>query len=153
MNKKEICLDNIENTKIFASIIAKHLSAGDVITFSGNLGSGKTSFIKYMINSLSLEKLEVTSPSFNLLHIYELNNLELWHFDLYRLKDIDEIYELGIEDAFIKGVSLIEWPQIIDTILPENRLDIKLSFAKGEEARIVNLTGFSKWSKVLEKEL
>lgn len=153
MTIKEIHLDNIQETKNLADSIAKKLSPGDVVTFSGNLGAGKTSFIKYMINSLSQNKIEVTSPSFNLLHIYELNDIELWHFDLYRLKDIDEIYELGIEDAFIKGVSLIEWPEIIDKVLPENRLEIKLSFSDKEEARIVNLIGSSKWSKILEKEL
>ncbi|MCT4635227.1 MAG: tRNA (adenosine(37)-N6)-threonylcarbamoyltransferase complex ATPase subunit type 1 TsaE [Rickettsiales bacterium] len=153
MNIKEIYLDDIEQTKAFAALIAKHLSPGDVVTFSGNLGAGKTSFIKYMINSISQGEVEVTSPSFNLLHIYEQNILEIWHFDLYRLKDIDEIYELGIEDAFIKGVSLIEWPEIIDKILPNNRLEIKLSFANKEKARIVNLVGFLKWSKILENNL
>lgn len=153
MTIKEVYLKNLEDTKVLATFIAKHLSPGDVVTFRGNLGAGKTSFVKYMINSLSKSEVEVTSPSFNLLHIYDQNNIELWHFDLYRLKDIDEIYELGIEDAFIKGVSLIEWPEIIDKILPKNRLEIKLSFAEKENARIVNLSGFSKWSKILENEL
>lgn len=150
MNSKEIILDSIEDTKKLATIIAKYLSPGDVITFTGNLGSGKTSFIKYMINSLASTQIDVTSPSFNLLHVYELNNLELWHFDLYRLNNIDEIYELGIEDAFIKGVSLIEWPEIINTILPKDRLDIKLSFSTGEETRKIYFTGFSRWSEILE---
>ena len=122
MHSKTIYLDNIEQTKYFASSLGKHLVSGDVITFSGDLGSGKTTLIQHLINSLSVDRIEVTSPSFNLLHVYKLNGLELWHFDLYRLNNAIEVYELGIEDAFLDGVSLIEWPEIIGNILPENRL-------------------------------
>lgn len=150
---KEIYLNSIEETKIFAKFLAKHLAIGDVITFRGNLGSGKTSFIKYLINSLESKEIEVTSPSFNLLHIYNVNELELWHFDLYRVKNVIEIYELGIEEAFINGISLIEWPEIIDSILPKNKLEITLSFGEKEESRIVNLIAFDKWAKILENKL
>ena len=151
--QKTFYLNNIEETKLFAKTIAKYLNLGDVITFRGNLGSGKTSFIKYLIENLAQEPIEVTSPTFNLLHIYKFNNIEVWHFDLYRLKNATEAFELGIEDAFTYGISLIEWPEAISSILPKNRLEIELSFTTTEEARIVNLTGSSKWVDILEKLL
>ena len=153
MHSKEIYLDNIEQMENFAKLLAPHMARRDVITFTGNLGSGKTSLIQFLVKNLSSEEVEVTSPSFNLLHVYKLNQLELWHFDLYRLKNLVEVYELGIEDAFEEGVSLIEWPELINSILPQNRLEIKLSFTEKEGARIINLTGFSRWANILENEL
>ncbi len=153
MHSKTIYLDDLEQSKYFAHSLARHLSSGDVITFSGDLGAGKTTLIQHVINGLSVEKIEVTSPTFNLLHIYKLTHLELWHFDLYRLNNAVEVYELGIEDAFLNGVSLIEWPEVITNILPENRLEIRLSFTEKEGSRIIHLTGFYKWAKILENEL
>jgi tRNA threonylcarbamoyladenosine biosynthesis protein TsaE len=153
MQQQEIYIDDIEQIKILASKIAQNLSIGDVVTFSGDLGSGKTTLIKYFIEHLSTDSIEVTSPTFNLLHLYKSNNLEIWHFDLYRLKNKIEAYELGIEDAFIYGISLIEWPEVIHDLLPENRLDIKLSFTNKEDSRIVHLSGNSKWTKVINNKL
>ena len=153
MQQQEIYIDNIDQIKILASKIAQHLSIGDVVTFSGDLGSGKTTLIKYFIECLSAKTIEVTSPTFNLLHLYKSNSLEIWHFDLYRLKNKIEAYELGIEDAFIYGISLIEWPEIIHDLLPENKLNIKLSFTNKENSRIVHLSGNSKWTKIINNKL
>ncbi len=153
MKKKEIRLNNLEQTKIFASKLAKIAKVGDIITFSGELGAGKTSFIQYFIQSLSEKNIEITSPTFNLLHIHKLNQLEIWHFDLYRLKSKEEAYELGIEDAFYQAISLIEWPEIIYNILPTSRLEIRLSFTNDSNARIVTLIGFDKWAEVIKNEL
>ncbi len=153
MQKKEIHLKDLEQTKIFASKLAQIAKVGDIITFSGELGAGKTSFIQYFIQSLSDEIIEITSPTFNLLHIHKLDQLEIWHFDLYRLKNKEEAYELGIEDAFNQAISLIEWPEIIYNILPRNRLEIRLSFTNKLDARILTLTGLGKWAEIIENKL
>ena len=99
-------------------------------------------------------KAEVTSPTFNLLHIYDTNLFEIWHFDLYRLKHSEEIHELGIEDAFAGAVSLIEWPEIILNILPEERLDIEIDFTEREELRAVTISSNSiKWKNFINIKL
>jgi tRNA threonylcarbamoyl adenosine modification protein YjeE len=144
-----IYLDNINETQAFASMLARIAKTGDIITFSGDLGVGKTSFIQFFIKSLAGQEIEVTSPTFNLLHIYKFNIGEVWHFDLYRLRDKKEIYELGIEDAFSYAISLIEWPEIINDILPKDRLEIKLSFGEDENSRSLSLKAYGNWKEKL----
>lgn len=153
MHKREVYLANLKQTEILAARIAKIVVLGDVITLSGNLGAGKTSFAQYFIKSLTNEEIEVTSPTFNLLHLYKTLTLEIWHFDLYRLKNRDEIYELGIESAFNQGVSIIEWPEIIQTILPKDRLELNLAFSFKDEARILTLQGYGRWASLLREQL
>lgn len=145
----KIYLNNLEETQLFAEKLAKAVEIGDIITFTGDLGVGKTSFIQFFIKRLASNDVEVTSPTFNLVHTYTLDKFEIWHFDLYRLKDNREIYELGIEEAFIKGVSLIEWPGIIENILPKNRLEISLLFGEKNDERIATISGFGRWNNKL----
>ena len=121
-----ININNLEEMKHFAEKIAEVAKIGDVITLSGNLGAGKTSFVQFFVKFLNKTDIDVTSPTFNLVHIYELNDKEIWHFDLYRLKSQEEIYEIGIEDALINSISLIEWPEIILEVLPKNRLELEI---------------------------
>lgn len=153
MDEIKTSLTNLKETEAFASVLAKIVKIGDIITFSGDLGVGKTSFIQFFIKSLARQEIEVTSPTFNLLHLYKLDEYEIWHFDLYRLKNKEEIYELGIDDAFSYGVSLIEWPEIIADILPKDRLEIKLSFADKQSSRELTLNAYGKWKEKLLLEL
>ena len=149
MNDK-IYLSDKDQTRILAEKIAKVAKTGDLITLNGNLGAGKTSFVKYFINYLSKEPVEITSPTFNLFHIYDLDNLRICHFDLYRLKSKEEIYEIGLEYALDNAISLIEWPDIAMGVLPDNRLDLYLDFGKeGGNSRIVSFKGCYKWNKLL----
>ena len=148
MNNK-IYLNDKNQTRIFAENIAKVVEVGDLITLNGDLGSGKTSFVQYFINYLSNESIEITSPTFNLFHIYDVDNLKICHFDLYRLKTKEEIYEIGLEYALDNAISLIEWPDIAMDILPDNRLDLYLEFGKDENSRIVGFKGSYKWNKLL----
>lgn len=142
---REILVRDLNQTAKLAQILALELIKGDVITFKGNLGAGKTTFIKALLSALD-NNVIVTSPTFNLLHIYEINPTAIWHFDLYRLKNKSEIYELGIEDAFTYGISLVEWPEIIADLLPKNRLDIEITFTEAEDERIIILSSKSpKW--------
>jgi tRNA threonylcarbamoyl adenosine modification protein YjeE len=149
----KIYIDNLEQMKIFALKLAKIVKLGDIITLSGDLGAGKTSFSQFFINALSDVDVEVTSPTFNLLHVHQLKNIDIWHFDLYRLKNENEVYELGIEDAWNNGVSLIEWPEIIRDILPKNRLDLRIDFVDQKNARIITWKGSEKWAQLLLKDL
>ena len=142
---RKIYLDNVKQTKIFATQLAKYLAQEDVVAFSGNLGVGKTSLIKYLVEAMASKDIEVTSPTFNMVHIYELDAIKVWHFDLYRIKNAIEVYELGIEEAFVNGISLIEWPEIVKSILPVDMLEIKMFFGKRDDERIIHLSGVAKW--------
>lgn len=101
------------------------------ITLSGDLGSGKTALIKDLLQNFNIAKTEVTSPTFNLLNIYNIaNNQFIWHYDLYRLKSTDEIFDLDFEESLEQYLTLIEWPDIINNYLPKNRIDIRIKISK-----------------------
>lgn len=112
-----------EDTIKIASEFAKTLKIGDIVALHGTLGVGKTAFTRGVIQSLT-QAVEVPSPTFTLLQTYETPNFDIYHFDMYRLKTPEEAYEIGIEDAFAEGVSFIEWPEKIGSILPKKHIDI-----------------------------
>lgn len=95
-------------TAALAQLLAPLLRQGDVLALQGDLGAGKTTFARALINALEGPVEEVPSPTFTLVQTYQRGELEIWHFDLYRLEDPEEAWELGIEEAFSEGVSLIE---------------------------------------------
>jgi tRNA threonylcarbamoyl adenosine modification protein YjeE len=138
---KEIIINNLEDTKKLAVNIAALTVKEDVIALQGDLGAGKTTFARFFINSLSDVEQEILSPTFNLVHPYETAKFTIWHFDLYRLESADEVEGLGIYDAFDEGVSLIEWPQIIDDIMPPNRLLVNILENNGTRVAIVEGKG------------
>ena len=105
---------------------ASNIRPGDVLTFSGELGSGKSFFCREIIKYLCGEQTSVISPTFNLLQTYEYQSCAIYHFDLYRLKFPDEIYELGIEEALSGNICLIEWPEIISSLLPKDAIHIEI---------------------------
>ncbi|WP_341763760.1 tRNA (adenosine(37)-N6)-threonylcarbamoyltransferase complex ATPase subunit type 1 TsaE [Candidatus Tisiphia endosymbiont of Beris chalybata] len=125
-----IIFSSEEETRAFAKAIAAKAQANDIITFSGDLGSGKTFMCREIIKQLCHAPKEVISPTFNLLQLYKASEFIIYHFDLYRLKHIEEIYELGIEEAFQGNLCLIEWPQIIEKILPLPITKIHLQIVK-----------------------
>ena len=139
----QIKINNLEQTKLLAEKIAKLVEIGDVIELDGDLGVGKTTFARYFINSLLKEKEDILSPTFNIVHPYTTDKFTIWHFDLYRIEKIDELEEIGIYDAFDEGVSLIEWPEIISSIVPENRLLV--NFIHNGNERTVNIKGIGNW--------
>ncbi len=106
----------------------------------GDLGAGKTTFARGFIRARGGME-EVPSPTFTLVQVYELGPAAIWHFDLYRLKSPDEAWELGIEDAFSEGISLIEWPERLGPLLPMHSLEITLLFGEQPETRRVLLAG------------
>lgn len=142
------------STVALAQLLAPLLRQRDVIALQGDLGAGKTSLARALINALEGPLEEVPSPTFTLVQTYRRGDLELWHFDLYRLEDPEEAWELGIEEALSEGVSLIEWPDRLGPALPAERLDLHLQHAG--PGRRAELTGHGGWAgrlAALEKEL
>jgi tRNA threonylcarbamoyladenosine biosynthesis protein TsaE len=132
-------------TAALAARIAALTAPGDIIALNGDLGAGKTSFARAFIRACGDPYEEVPSPTFTLVQMYESDAGAIWHFDLYRLASADEAWELGIEDAFASGISLIEWPERLGPLLPAHRLEITLDFGDAPEARRAVLVGDTGW--------
>lgn len=117
---------NEDSLKKYFKDFAKKLQPGDVVALYGTLGAGKTTIAREMIKSLCGEDIIVTSPTFNLLQTYDTADCTIYHFDLYRLSNASEVYELGIEEALDSHISIIEWPEIFEKNLPKNTIKIKI---------------------------
>lgn len=146
-------LPDLAATRAFARELAGLLRRGDIIGLSGDLGSGKTTLARALIEALA-ERFhgpceEVPSPTFTLVQTYDFPGLPVWHFDLYRIKNPDEAAELGIEEAFASAVSLIEWPERLGPYLPPGHLSIELQYANGERRR-ARITAPGSWAARLE---
>jgi len=127
-------------TDRLAAAVAPFLRRGDVIALAGDLGAGKTTFARALIRTLAGDSVEVPSPTFTLVQTYDTGAGTIWHFDLYRIASPDEAWELGIEDAFAGGISLIEWPDRLGALVPADHLRITLSMVPGApEARRADL--------------
>jgi tRNA threonylcarbamoyladenosine biosynthesis protein TsaE len=138
-------------TAALAARLAAVARAGDIIALKGDLGVGKTSFARAFIRARTKAQEEVPSPTFTLVQTYQTDRGAIWHFDLYRLHSAEEVWELGIEDAFGSGISLIEWPDRLGPLLPQRRLEISLSFADRPEARRAIVCGGAEWRDRLER--
>jgi len=128
-----------EETVKIARDLAENISKGDIIVLSGELGSGKTKFVEGFLSYFGLEN-EVSSPTFTILNEYTSEDTNIYHFDIYRLKDSDEFYNLGFFEYFDKGISLIEWGEMIENIIPKSY--IKVTFLKDESdenTRYINI--------------
>ena len=136
--RRMIDLPDPDATETLARALAPRLGAGDLVALSGGLGAGKSSFARALI-ATRLAALgraeEIPSPSFTLVQIYDLGAVELWHADLYRLGSIDEIAELGLEEAFETAICLVEWAERLGPSLPARRLELRLEFAAEGEGR------------------
>ena len=118
-------LENIAATDALAGQLAELAKAGDIIGLGGELGAGKTTFARAFIRA-RLGDVEVPSPTFTLVQIYENGGAPVWHFDLYRLEHSEEIYEFGIEEAFDHAICLIEWPENMAGNEPSDWLEMRL---------------------------
>ena len=113
-----------ELEKLSSNIISE-IYKGCIITLSGPLGAGKTTFARYLIKSILGINTEVTSPTFNIIQIYENLNFNIYHMDFYRLSSEEKNLELDLDEAFQEGVSIIEWPERLAKLIPKkNRIDI-----------------------------
>ena len=139
-------LASLDDTRAFGEHLGALAAPGDIITLAGSLGAGKTTLTQAIGKGLEVpDPFYITSPSFGLLHEYP-GRIPLYHMDLYRLSSEEEIEELGFEDyLYGNGLSVIEWPERLGTLLPGDRLEIELTFA-GETARTAVLAPFGeKW--------
>lgn len=132
--KRFIC-NSLEDTKAAAEYFAEQSVPGQCFALYGNLGFGKTTFVQYFIKSLNPEISAVNSPTFNIVQIYPAPKCEIIHIDCYRLRSEEEFFEIGIEELFSSSITLIEWPEIIENILPANTT--KLKFSKDNDTRII----------------
>jgi tRNA threonylcarbamoyladenosine biosynthesis protein TsaE len=122
-----------------AARLAAPARVGDTFALSGELGAGKTALARAFIGAVAAREgmpapADVPSPTFTLMQIYEFGDVQVFHFDLYRLKSPEEALELGIEDACAEGIALIEWPERLGRYLPSNRVDVRLAIV-GERSR------------------
>ena len=127
---------SVEETKKLAIEFSKELRPGTVVAITGPLGSGKTVFIQGICQGLGVKHL-VTSPSFIIINEYQGEKFEVYHFDLYRLKNMQELINLGYEEYFYgPGVCLIEWAEKATQLLPENRIEINLRILSENQREI-----------------
>ncbi|MEQ9190455.1 MAG: tRNA (adenosine(37)-N6)-threonylcarbamoyltransferase complex ATPase subunit type 1 TsaE [Alphaproteobacteria bacterium] len=146
-------------TERLAAAVASVAQAGDIVALWGGLGLGKTVFARAFIRARAGHTgtpppAEVPSPTFTLVQVYDMAaGPAVWHFDLYRLRQPEEAWELGIEDAFASAIVLIEWPERLGDLLaglsPAARLDVRLCDGGAATARCVSLTGHGGWSERL----
>lgn len=136
---KKIVSKNYQETIKIARSIASYLDKGMVILLKGDLGVGKTIFAKGIAEGLSIDE-PVTSPTFALLHEYE-GSEKLYHFDLYRLYDPEEIYDIGYDEyIYGEGISLIEWPERMDYLLPEDYLLVNIKRLEEPDERLLEFS-------------
>ncbi len=151
----EFHLSGPDATASLAHALAGLCRRGDVIGLKGELGAGKTTFARAFIHARANMAgapcdEEVPSPTFTLVQVYDIGDVQVWHFDLYRLERGADAVELGIDEAFATAISLVEWPERLDNLLPPDRLEVKLDIPGGdgngdETARTARLAGFGSW--------
>ena len=140
----KIDLSSEKETEELASTFLKKIKPGCFIFLYGEIGVGKTTFIRYLINQFQklnkLEITEVTSPTFNLLNEYQINDFKINHYDLFRLKSTEEIKNLDLFDDNKNIITLVEWPQIIKE-KPKNLIELVFEYGKDHKTRSVQIKG------------
>ena len=141
-------LKSIKDTQNFSKSISKIISAGDIIFLYGEIGVGKTTFVRFVINHLEskngIKNSEVLSPTFNIVYDYDVGHTKILHYDLFRLKNYKDISQLGMFETSNDHIKIIEWPELIKP-KPSDRVDILLKYSKSINFREVKVVGFGKW--------
>lgn len=148
---KAVDLQNQAATEALAGAVAAQARVRDVIALFGDLGAGKTAFARGFLRARPGGEAisEVPSPTFTLVQVYELPGAPVWHFDLYRLVQAEDAWELGVEEALTEAICLIEWPDRLGRLLPAERLDVALAPGPTPDSRRATLTGHGAWAKRL----
>ena len=145
-NSDKIDLSSEKKTEELADKILKKLKIGDVVFLYGEIGVGKTTFIKYLINGFQKENklklTEVTSPTFTLLNEYQINHIRINHYDLFRLKSLEEIENLGLFENNKNLITLIEWPQIIKK-KPKSLIELNFKYEDDHKKRSAQIKGLN----------
>ena len=141
-------LKSLEDTQNFSKNISKIVSAGDIIFLYGEIGVGKTTFVRFFINYLEskngIKNSDVLSPTFNIVYDYDVGSLKILHYDLYRLKNYKDISQLGMFETSNDSIKIVEWPELIES-KPKDRIDIQFQYSKLIDSRKVKIVGFGKW--------
>jgi tRNA threonylcarbamoyladenosine biosynthesis protein TsaE len=130
-------------TARLGAAIARGLKSGEAVCLSGPLGAGKSTLARALVRALTTPDEDVPSPTFTLVQFYEGDRLKIAHFDLYRLTNPDEAYEIGLDEALDDGAAVIEWPERLDGRLPPDRLDVEIALSGA--GRSVRLTPHGAW--------
>jgi len=142
----KIILSSEKKTEELANKLLKKLNLGDVIFLYGEIGVGKTTFVRYLINGFQKENniklTEVTSPTFNIINEYEINQTKINHYDLFRLKSVEETKNLGLFDNLTNSITLVEWPQIIKE-KPKNLIEFDFKYENDHQQRYVQIKGLN----------
>ena len=143
-----------EKTRFVAEIFSKNIKTGNIIFFKGELGVGKTTFIKYLINFLQKKNnqpiTEIPSPTFNLVNEYNLENLAIKHYDLYRINNEKELINLSIFEDISDQITLIEWPEIINNRKKNNIIDLTFEYDEEYKKRFLTISSSNKISFIDE---
>ena len=132
-------MKNETDTRALGAKLAAQMEPGQVYALIGDLGTGKTTLAKAVARGLDVTET-LTSPTFTIVQEYETGRLPLYHFDVYRVNDEDELFEIGLEDYFHKGgVCLIEWADLIEDLLPEGTVTVRLAYGDGKGERICSI--------------
>ena len=149
-------IKSLDHLQLISKKIADKTSEKDCIFLIGEIGVGKTTFTRSLINYFQkregVEQTQVLSPTFNLLYEYEIKKIKIMHYDLYRIKNSKELNQLGIFNENINSIKIIEWPQLIETNI-SNVLELHLSYSRNEEERDLTLKGKGKWKEFNLNEL
>ena len=141
-------LRTIQDTKNFSKKISKIIKNGDIIFLYGEIGVGKTTFVRFIINYLEKESgiknSDVLSPTFNIVYDYDVKKIKILHYDLYRLKNYQDISQLGIFETAKDCIKIIEWPELIKP-KPKDRIEILFKYSKLMDSRQVKIIGFGFW--------
>ncbi len=151
-------LNNLRATRRLGALLAGGLTAGDVISLSGALGAGKSELARAIIQAANPDEIEIPSPTFTLVQTYTLGDgTPLWHLDLYRVETPEDAMALGLDDAFVDAVCLIEWPDRLKKLLPKTNLSIHLYRPEDDgetsfddtDCRIADITAPPYWAERL----
>lgn len=134
-----IVIRNEQDTRKFGIELAQKLKPGDIIALIGDLGTGKTTLTKSIAEGLGITGM-ITSPTFTIVQEYTEGRLPLYHFDVYRINDPEEMYELGYEEYFFgQGVCVIEWADLIEDLIPGDSIQIRIEYGEAEDERIYHI--------------
>ena len=143
-------LKSLKDTQNFSKNISKIISAGDIIFLYGEIGAGKTTFARFFINYLEskngIKNSDVLSPTFNIVYDYDVGNITILHYDLYRLKNYKDISQLGMFETSQDCIKIVEWPELIKP-KPRDRIDILFKYSQLTDSRKVEIIGFGKWKE------
>ena len=149
-------IKSLDHLQLITKKIANKISENDCIFLIGEIGVGKTTFTRSLINYFQkregVEQTQVLSPTFNLLYEYDIKKTKVMHYDLYRIKDAKELNQLGIFNDNLNSIKIIEWPELIEVKVAD-RLELYLSFAIKENERRLILKGLGKWEAFSLNEL